>query len=332
MIRGMNTQSMFTCSNTYVKYLESLNDINLHEKQVPIVNTYHEKYNVSNNSNHFIFYGPNGTGKYSQVLNFLSYYSPSKLGYEKKMIVPLNKSNEYISKISDIHYEIDMSLLGCNSKCAFNIIYHHILDTITYQSNTHCKTKIKFIVCKEFHKVHPELLEIMYSYITNTQTHVPIYFIFISEVLSSIPSNILNICEVIRFTRPHKTSYSKIAKTKLKGDVSDIDNIMKFNIQKISVIKKQGYEPCNDIIKKIQNIKQMDLFSLRESIYKLLIMQLDIEKCIFYIIVNVVVETKHVYDICNALLDFYKYYYNNYRCIYHLEKLFLTITKIIHEI
>ena len=32
-----------------------------------------------------IFYGKKGIGKYSQVLNFISRYSPSELKYERKI-------------------------------------------------------------------------------------------------------------------------------------------------------------------------------------------------------------------------------------------------------
>ena len=47
--------------------------------------------------------------------------SPSNSKYERKLDVTVNKKN-YIFKISDIHYEIDMELLGCNAK-VFLIMY-----------------------------------------------------------------------------------------------------------------------------------------------------------------------------------------------------------------
>ena len=62
-----------------------------------------------------IFYGSKGVGKYTQMLAAIKRYSPSELKYEKKISVSFNKSI-YFFKISDIHFEIDMSILGCNSK------------------------------------------------------------------------------------------------------------------------------------------------------------------------------------------------------------------------
>ena len=65
----------------------------------------------------------------------------------------------YYLKISDIHYEIDMSLLGCNSKLLWHEIYNQIIDIITAKPN-----KQGIILCKYFHEIHNELLEIFYSY------------------------------------------------------------------------------------------------------------------------------------------------------------------------
>ena len=38
---------------------------------------------------------------------------------------------QYIFNVSDIHFEIDMSLLGCHAKMLFNDIYYHILDILS---------------------------------------------------------------------------------------------------------------------------------------------------------------------------------------------------------
>ena len=80
------------------------------------------------------------------------------LKYEKKISVNFNKQS-YFFKISDIHYEVDMSLLGCNSKIIWHEIYCQIIDIITIKTE-----KIGYIVCKNFHAIHNELLEIFYSY------------------------------------------------------------------------------------------------------------------------------------------------------------------------
>ena len=77
-----------------------------------------------------IIYGPPGVGKYTQTLLMFKNLSPSELKYEKKIVITYNK-NLYYFKISDIHYEIDMSLLGCNAKLLWHEIYNKIVDIIS---------------------------------------------------------------------------------------------------------------------------------------------------------------------------------------------------------
>ena len=95
-----------------------------------------------------IFYGPSGVGKYSQMLHAIKRYSPTDLKYEKKLSLTYDKK-QYYFKISDIHYEIDMSLLGCNSKLLWHEIYQQIVDILSVKNN-----KTGIILCKNFHNIH----------------------------------------------------------------------------------------------------------------------------------------------------------------------------------
>lgn len=106
-----------------------------------------------------IFYGPSGTGKYSQMLHAIQRYSPTELKYERKICVSYNKQAYYF-KVSDIHYEVDIALMGCNSKLLWHEIYQQIVDVISAKAD-----KSGIIVCKYFHEIHSELLDNFYSYI-----------------------------------------------------------------------------------------------------------------------------------------------------------------------
>ena len=68
------------------------------------------------------------------------------------MIINSSK-NEHIIKISDIHYEIDLENLTCNSKILLNDIYNNIIDAI--QSS---KDKRGIILCKNFHEINNEII------------------------------------------------------------------------------------------------------------------------------------------------------------------------------
>ena len=190
------------------EYISSVQRYNIHPELEPLYDKHFPK--VIDRLDNMIIYGPSGAGKYSQVLYFLKEYSPSHLKYEKKMTIQ-NEKQTYIYHISDIHYEIDMSLLGCNSKLLWHEIYQQVIDIISAKTE-----KSGIIVCKYFHEIHSELMENFYSYMQkNNAITIDLKFILITEEISFIPDNILNCCEIINISRPTKTSYVKCLKNKL---------------------------------------------------------------------------------------------------------------------
>ena len=171
---------------SYEEYINSIEKYNLHPEIKDICSSFPKNIN---NVENIIIYGPSGVGKYSQVLNIIKKYSPSELKYDKKIIAQTEKQ-QYIYKISDIHYEIDMSLLGCNSKLLWHEIYIQLIDIISAKTD-----KYGIIVCKYFHDIHNELLENFYSYMQqNAVISVNLKFILLTEELSFIPDNIMNCC------------------------------------------------------------------------------------------------------------------------------------------
>ena len=127
-------------------YLSSNAKENLHPKLEKIFDKFPK--NIRNLRN-IIFFGAQGTGKYTQMLRSIKKYSPSELKYEKRICVMYNKQS-YFYKISDIHFELDMSLLGCNSKLLWHEIYMQIIDIVSTKSE-----KSFIIVCKNFFIFNP---------------------------------------------------------------------------------------------------------------------------------------------------------------------------------
>ena len=138
-------------------YICATEKYNLHPELEGVDNSKNQNLKQKRN---LIFYGPCGVGKYSQVLNYIKPFSDSNLKYERKMKFNFQNKKEFLIKISDIHFEIDMELLGCNAKLLWNDIYNHILDILSARQH-----HIGIIVCKNFHKIHSELLDIFYSYL-----------------------------------------------------------------------------------------------------------------------------------------------------------------------
>lgn len=309
-------------------YIIENNRENLHNK----LNKIYDKFpNTIQELKNLIFYGPSGTGKYTQMLKSIKKYSPSELKYERKISLTYNKQ-QYFFKVSDIHYEVDMSLLGCNSKLLWHEIYQQIIDIISTKTN-----KSGIIVCKYFHEIHSELLDNFYSYMQqNCSICVDIKFILITKELSFIPDNILNCCEIINIGRPTKTSYQKCIRRKLPT------NLKTENITNIKILHSynenlmvQHKIICNKIIHSLININELNFLKFRDVLYDIFIYNLDISECIWYILSNLI-EQKRIkeQDLSKILLNmysFFQYYNNNYRPIYHVEKYLFYLAKLMHE-
>jgi len=186
------------------EYINAVENFNLHPELVPV---YNELPLTLDNFENAIIYGPSGTGKYSQSLYILKRYSPTKLKYATH-ITAITDKQSYNYHISDIHYEIDMSLLGCNSKTLWSEIFFQIVDIISMKPD-----KVGIILCKNFHLINAELLDNFYSYMqqyNHTNAHIYIKFLIITESISFIPSSIVNACQIIHVERPSKDMYGKI--------------------------------------------------------------------------------------------------------------------------
>ena len=311
--------------STFNDYLESMTKINFNEK---IQNLLTIKGNVSNEkANNLIFYGQSGTGKYSQALLYLKQFSKSELKYEKKMQITHN-GKDFLYKLSDVHYEIDMSLLGCNSKLLWNDIYHQIIDIVSVNNNN-----FGYIVCKNFHNIQIELLEVFYSYIQKVEyLPINIKFILITENLSFIPENILNNMMVINFSKLSKN----ILKSKFnKIKTNDITNLKELYINDNTTQEIDEFEIFDDILTIIKDTKNVKFYTIREKIYNLLVYNIEIDTFLLYTI-NDLIKSKLIAkeklqllmeEIFSALI----YYNNNYRPIYHLEKIVCIIIKYLNE-
>ena len=306
-------------------YIQSSNKITLHPNIKKQVETFPS--NIPELKN-VILYGPQGVGKYTQMLNMVKKYSPSELKYEKKLTVTYNKMNYYF-KISDVHFEIDMALLGCNAKLLWNEIYTNIVDVLSARTN-----KNGIIVCKNFHKIHSELLDCFYSYIQQNSTNIHLIYVIVSESVSFLPDNILNNFHIISLPRPLKSQYNKILDTKLPSE---------YNVKKISNIKNiltntpsfhvniDNY--VDNLYQLMNNPSDLKYGAFRDVIYDIFIYDMEIGQIIRLLLKtlnnNATISNETMTDIYVDTFSFLQYYNNNYRPIYHLENyLYSLITKI----
>jgi hypothetical protein len=329
----------------FEEYITAVDKYNLHPE---LARAFQEFPSTLANFENLIVYGASGIGKYSQVLHFLKRYSPSELKYEKKMTIETDKQS-YIYRISDIHYEIDMSFLGCNSKQLWHELFLQIVDIISMKPE-----KIGIIVCKNFHMIHSELLDIFYQYMqqyNNTYMNILIKYVLITEQLSFIPANILNSCEKLAMKRPCKQSYQTLLEMNKNSEAEDTQSMLSIlseinpanvlnlkELHSFAHVRNTDELPtdifnivCNQIIDEMSRV--VDYSKFRDSIYDILIYNLDVTDCLWYILSHFVeigkLDAQKIGDIMNKFYPFLKYYNNNYRPIYHLESiLFYFIIKI----
>jgi hypothetical protein len=311
----------------FEEYTNAVIKENLHPKLDKVYNRFPITMDKLEN---LIFYGPSGVGKYSQMLYSIKKYSPTDLKYEKKISLTYDKK-QYFFKISDIHYEIDMSLLGCNSKLLWHDIYQQIVDILSAKTD-----KTGIIVCKDFHNIHSELLENFYSYMqNNNENTINIKFILLTEEISFIPDSIINCCEIINIGRPSKISYTKCLKQKMPAEMK-IENIVNIKYLHVNVCELTfPYKIiCDKILKEMSEIEDLKFLKFRDLLYDIFIYNLDITDCIWYILTNLIqnkkIKQKNFSNVLLKTYNFLKYYNNNYRPIYHLESYLFYLTSIIH--
>jgi hypothetical protein len=306
----------------FEEYINEVEKHNYHSDLAKIYDKFPERIEDFKN---VVFYGKSGVGKYSQMLYAIKRYSPSSLKYEKKMCITLQdkKKSNYFIKISDIHYEIDLALLGCNAKTLWNQIYYQICDAVRAKP---AGNKHGMVVCKNFHEIHNELLDNFYSYMNDTSF---LRFVIITEHISFIPDNIINSCRLISVKTPAISSLQSFLKKASKKNTQIV------NLKDAQGHFKELIEPhsvvCSKIIKMI-TMDEPDFLKLREHIYSLFILQYDIAECVWYVLNNLIssgfIPQDRVFDVLKKQYEFYQLYNNNYRPIYHLEKFFLYLCEL----
>lgn len=345
----------------YEEYIQAVERYNIHPELKSVFSAMpKEKQRLEN----LIFYGPSGVGKYSQILSLIRNYSPSELKYDKKMIIN-NEKQKYIYQISDVHYEVDMSLLGCNSKLVWHELFFQIIDIISVKPD-----KFGIILCKNFHQIHSELLEIFYSYMqhyNHLHSNLKVIFIIMTEQISFLPKSIIHSCKIINVCRPTKNQYMQIISNSCQNNLlvnvgggdcgsltteNNVNKIMNYidtecilnakEMKSFGIIKDIKSIPndifnivCDNIVSEILKKESLSFTGFRDILYDILTYNLEVSECLYYII-HILVKEGYLTndDDVKSILDktflFLKYYNNNYRPIYHLENMMFFIINKLH--
>ena len=305
-----------------------------------------------------ILYGPSGVGKYSQMLRLIQKYSVSALKYDKRMAMQCEK-HTYTYRISDIHYEIDMTMLGCNSTMIWHEVFTQIVDIVSLKHE-----KCAIIVCKNFHAIHTELLDIFYTYMqqyNHPHLSIQLKFILLTEHVGFLPNCILDHCWLVSVKRPPQALYQEILRGIIDEQVKRgiietkkdeqrilrrIDDILPHQILNLKELHwfttptEHELPPdlfnivCDVLIRDMMDPDALIISDFRDKIYDILVYHLDAVECVWYIVSHFIETNRLLPGALNAVLDkmyfFLKQYNNNYRPIYHLENILFFIINQIH--
>ena len=256
--------------------------------------------------NNYIFFGPSGSGKYSQMIHLVRNFSPSLLKYHNKLFSNLDKHDFFIN-FSDIHFEFDMALLGCNAKIIWHDLFTQIVDLISLKSH-----KKAFIVCYNFQDIHNELLDVFYSYfnplsIRFSDYNLQLKFIILTQHISFIPNNILSLSKIISLN----TSISNTHQEEHEHAFITIS----FNLLSFFIHNKHSL---------------FHFYPFRDTLYDILIYNIDPFN-IFSFIIFKLFHLKLIHpSLISHLLSFLHlsllHFSNNYRSFFHLELIFFHIS------
>ena len=117
--------------------------------------------------------------------------------------------------------------------------------------------------------------------------------------------------------------------------LESITNIKNLQEQNETMVLENCKIICDKIIDAIKNIDDLKFLKFRDMLYDILIYNLDITDCIWYILSTLIKENmikpRDVSEILVKTYSFFQYYNNNYRPIYHLENYLFYIAAVIHK-
>ena len=269
---------------------------------------------------HLLLNGPPGVGKYTQALGFVAKYSPSALRYEKRMEVTGEKTT-YSLRISDVHFEVDMETLGCHSRTMWSTIHAQVVDAVRAKT-----PPIGFIICRNFHKTHKELLEVFYYYMATPE----IRLILISDHIGFLPRRIIDRCFRIPLACPPA---SRVRAGGVRSDA--VGNNMKGTTSERIALSHRQEPLCEALVALISSSSPADYAVLRSKFYDVLIQQHHMPAVVWALVRSLVlsgaISAEQLPRLFEVVCRFYRLYNNNYRPIYHLECLALEVKKIVHS-
>lgn len=156
---------------------------------------------------HLLIHSPPHQAKdaYRECMQFLQTYSSMQLTNPasfKKLHVPFEKKKMSLQlRKSDVHVEIDFSVLSCNSKLVWNTLYT-FLSRLTNRGNA------LVVLCHACEHIQPSFLPMLYYYLQDnhalprTALRRRLTFFFFTSNAAVFPPSIRHCCVPVSFSIP----------------------------------------------------------------------------------------------------------------------------------
>jgi hypothetical protein len=272
-----------------------------HIQKVPL-NQKHVNYfqvlteaDINSGRNHYIFFNHDSESNYHCMQHAVKAHSPTMLNYHRKLEISLTSTESYFFKISDTHVEIDFSLLSANETQIFHELYMHIKNYISSP-----KTPF-FIVCIHFEEIRRELKKLFHTYLCDTKQ---VHFILLTSQVSIFPQDILLNCIIKRQNFGITKEDESIHTETMKHNVSQLVHTItceEFNITKQREILYDSFVKNHNMHAIVNDI----LFQLFKKEY--------------------ITYTDNLVSVFKDIVNQLELYNNNYRSIYHMERLILKL-------
>ena len=155
-------------------------------------------------------------------------------------------------------------------------------------------------------------------------------FVMITNAVGFIPLQITSLCStIVEIPRPPKCKYTTLLKC-VPPTGGYICNI------KYPESNSPHIHICNTVIDYMVDIAHFDYLVFRNLLYELLVYNMDIHECIWYILktllANNIIAPQHTGEIITETIDILSKYNNNYHNIYHIECYCCYLVSTIHQL
>ena len=166
---------------------------------------------------------------------------------------------------------------------------------------------------------------------TQINSNLTLKYILICESIGFIPDDIIKSTIIIPVSRPTRSKLEqsfKIPKDIQLDKITNLKNIhLEFNTNKCEVVSETLYNLIIDT-------KLFSFNALREHLYSILVNNLNVEDCIQIITEKLIrgnnIKSPRRNELLENVYTFFKQYNNNYRSIFHLEKIIIDIIQVVN--